>query len=203
MMLRKALFWAAVLLAGFGHVSAQSSYAGQESHAIKALSPQEVADLLAGKGMGLAKAAELNGYPGPMHVLELAAQLQLTPDQTAKTAALFTKVQARAVDIGRQMVEEERALDRQFAAKSITSASLQASLERIAKLQAELRRAHLETHLEQTALLSATQIAAYAQLRGDGAGDDHSSHGRRHHEDTQPRAQPDRPHTTLAGAGVA
>jgi hypothetical protein len=180
-MLRKALFCAVALLAGFGNASSQSPYAGQESREIKALSPQEVSDLLAGKGMGLAKAAELNGYPGPMHVLELAAQLQLTPDQTSKTEALFKKVKAQAADIGRELVEEERALDRQFSSKSITPASLQSSLERLAKLQAELRRAHLETHLEQTALLSDTQIAAYSKLRGYGAGDDHSSHGRRHH----------------------
>jgi hypothetical protein len=179
--LRKALLWAATLLAGLGTVYAQSPYSGQEAHEIKALAPQEVADLLAGKGMGLAKTAELNGYPGPIHVLELAAQLQLTPEQTAKTEALFKQVKARAVDIGRQLVEEERALDRQFASKSITPASLHAALERIAQLQGALRRAHLEAHLAQTALLSETQIAAYAQLRGYGTGGDHAGHGRRHH----------------------
>ena len=91
-MLRTALFCAAALLAGFGNAYAQSPYAGQESRESKALSPQEVPDLLAGKGMGLAQAAELNGYPGPMHVLELAAQLQLPPDHTSKTEALFKKV---------------------------------------------------------------------------------------------------------------
>ena len=180
-MLRHALFCAAALLAGLGDAYAQSPYVGQESREIKALSPQEVSDFLAGKGMGLAKAAELNGYPGPMHVLELAAQLQLTPEQAANTEALFKKMQARAVDIGRQLVEEEQALDRQVSAKSITPASLQSSLERIGTLQADLRRVHLETHLEQTALLSATQVAAYGQLRGYGHGGDHSGHRQRHH----------------------
>jgi len=175
-MLRNALFCAAALLAGFGNAYSQSPYAGQESREIKALSPQDVSDLLAGKGMGFAKAAELNGYPGPMHVLELAPQLQLTPEQKVGTDALFKKVKARAVDIGRQLVEEERALDRQFSSKSITPASLQSSLERIGKLQAELRRVHLETHLEQIALLSDTQIAAYSKLRGYGRGGDQSSH---------------------------
>jgi hypothetical protein len=76
----KALFWAAALLAGLGSAYAQSPYAVQESHEIKALSPHEISDLLAGNGMGLAKAAELNRYPGPRHVPELAAQLQLTAD---------------------------------------------------------------------------------------------------------------------------
>ena len=45
-----------------------SAYAGQQSRAIKSLSEQDVDDLLAGRGAGFAKAAELNGYPGPAHV---------------------------------------------------------------------------------------------------------------------------------------
>ena len=69
----------ATLLAGMPPAMADvSSYAGQEMRAIKSLSPQEVADLLAGRGMGLAKAAELNHYPGPRHVLDLARELDLT-----------------------------------------------------------------------------------------------------------------------------
>ena len=61
---------------------------------------------LSGKGMGLAKAAELNGYPGPAHVLELAAQLDLTPEQKTKTEVLFKKMQARAIPLGKELVKE-------------------------------------------------------------------------------------------------
>jgi len=179
-MLRKALLCAAALLTGLGSAHSQSPYAGQESREIKALSAQEVSDLLAGRGMGLARAAELNGYPGPMHVLELAAELELSPEQASRTQALFKNVKARATDIGRQLVEEERALDRQFSSRSITPASLQSSLERLARLQRELRRAHLETHLEQAALLSDAQIAAYAKLRAYGGSGNRSSPGARH-----------------------
>ena len=53
----------------------QQPYAGLEARSIKALSDQQIADLKAGRGMGLALAAELNGHPGPMHVLELADPL--------------------------------------------------------------------------------------------------------------------------------
>lgn len=49
-------------------------YAGQQTRTIKALSDDEIAALRNGEGMGMAKAAELNGYPGPIHVLSLAAQ---------------------------------------------------------------------------------------------------------------------------------
>ena len=62
-----------------------SPYAGQQARDIKALSPDEIQGYLTGQGMGLAKAAELNGYPGPLHVLELAAELKLTEEQDRKS----------------------------------------------------------------------------------------------------------------------
>jgi hypothetical protein len=180
-MLRNVLFCAAALLSAFGNAYSQSPYAGDETREIKALSPQEVSDLLAGKGMGFAKTAELNGFPGPAHVLELASQLQLTPEQMAGTEALFKKMQTQAVDIGRQVVEEERVLDRKFSSRSITPAQLQSSLKRIAELQSDLRRVHLEAHLQQTALLSDAQVIAYSKLRGYRDGGEPIEHGRRRH----------------------
>src|SRR4051794_40771771 len=58
-------------------------YSGQQARSIKALSPENIAALLTGEGMGMAKAAELNGYPGPAHVLALAKELNLTEAQRA------------------------------------------------------------------------------------------------------------------------
>ena len=46
--------------------AADLPYAGQQTRAIKALSDDDIAALRAGEGMGMAKAAELNGYPGPV-----------------------------------------------------------------------------------------------------------------------------------------
>lgn len=159
-----------------------SPYRGQETREIKALSAQEVSDLLAGKGMGFAKAAELNGYPGPKHVLELAGPLVLTPEQVEGTRAIFNDMQARAIGAGRDLVALERELDRQFQEKTVEAESLQSLLARIGTLQAELRRVHLQAHLRQMALLSDAQVAAYAELRGY-TGSDHGSNGaaHRHH----------------------
>ena len=66
-------------------------YAGLQARPVKALSDQQIADLKAGRGMGLALAAELNGYPGPMHVLELATPLGLSDDQRAKVAGIVRR----------------------------------------------------------------------------------------------------------------
>ena len=70
-------------------VHAQTPYAGMQTRPIKALSEQQIADLGAGRGMGLALAAELNGYPGPSHVLELADKLELSAEQRASMQRLF------------------------------------------------------------------------------------------------------------------
>ncbi len=156
--------------------TAVSPYAGQEQRAIKALSAQEIEDYLAGKGMGFAKAAELNRYPGPAHVLELSAGLGLSAEQRARTQAVFGAMQREAARLGRELVEEERALDAAFGSGTITAATLEASLDRIARLQARIRRTHLAAHLEQARILTAEQIAAYVRLRGyeDGAAHGHS-----------------------------
>src|SRR5882757_9937442 len=118
---------AAALILTSAAASAQMPYAGMQTRPIKALSEQQVADLGAGRGMGLALAAELNGYPGPSHVLELADKLGLSPDQRAGVQRLFDSMKAEAVPIGTRLVEQEADLDRQFAVRTVTPESLKAS----------------------------------------------------------------------------
>ena len=77
----KSLAIATALLLLSPAAFAQSPYAGMQTRPIKALSEQQVADLKAGRGMGLALPAELNGYPAPIHVLELSDQLGPSADQ--------------------------------------------------------------------------------------------------------------------------
>ena len=145
---------------------AASLYAGEQSRTIKSLSQQEVADYLSGKGMGFAKAAELNGFPGPAHVLELADKLALSPTQKARTEEIFGRMQARTRELGAKLVEAERNLDQSFASKTISRDSLAASVDSIGKVQSEIRAAHLQAHLEQSEILTAAQTAKYWQLRG-------------------------------------
>ena len=153
-----------------GHSAAPTPYAGEQTRAIKALSPQEAQDLIDGKGMGLARAAELNSYPGPMHVLEHAQALQLSDAQRDSSTRLMHTHKDEARALGRQLVEAERELDQAFATRQIDAASLTARLQRIGALQAAVRDAHLQTHLKQTALLTPAQITQYNQLRGYASG---------------------------------
>jgi Spy/CpxP family protein refolding chaperone len=168
----------ACALAPLAHAASPSPYAGQQSREIKALSSAEQADLLAGKGMGLAKAAELNGYPGPAHVLELAADLALSAEQRARTQAVWQAMDARAKAIGQQVIDAERELDALFASKQVTRERLAAQLDRIGALQGQLRAVHLDAHLEQVRILTPEQTSRYAVLRGyTGEGSGHGGHG--------------------------
>src|SRR5215207_4787757 len=122
-------------------------YASLKTRAVKALSDQQIADLRAGRGMGLALAAELNGYPGPLHVLEHADALALSPAQRERTKALFETMKAEAMPLGERLIEEETALDRLFATKTAGPSSLDAATRAIGATQGELRAAHLRYHL--------------------------------------------------------
>ena len=155
-------------------------YAGQQTRPIKALSAEDIASLLKGEGMGMAKAAELNGYPGPIHVLTLAHDLKLTEIQRQQVQSIFERMSAAAKPLGTELIEREQVLDQLFAKGEITSDRLAAETAGIAELQGRLRSVHLAAHVETRALLNPDQIALYQQLRGYGdpaAAPMHHHHG--------------------------
>ncbi len=178
-MLKMIIVAGALLAIAVNHVASAAqpaSYAGQEQREIKALSPEEIRDYLAGKGMGLAKAAELNRYPGPAHVLELTEELKLNAQQKIRSEVIFKSMQAEAMRQGKALVEKERELDRLFAGGGVTNEDLRAALEEIGRLQAEVRRIHLQAHIEQRKILTDQQIARYEELR------EYASHAGRTHQ---------------------
>jgi Spy/CpxP family protein refolding chaperone len=124
--------------------------------------------------MGLARPAELNRYPGPRHVLDLADSLDLSADQRATVQRIFDDMQARAKALGREIVDAEAALDEAFAEGAIPEDTLAASVRRIAGLQGELRTVHLRAHLSTREVLTERQVREYDRLRGYAAVHDHS-----------------------------
>lgn len=163
-------------------------YAGQQTRDIKALSEDEVSGLLSGAGLGFAKAAELNHYPGPVHVIALAGQLGLTPEQSARTKTLYQSMKRQAVPLGEKILAREKHLDTLFASGAITEDSLRAATSGIGRLRGELRAVHLSYHLKMKTLLTSAQVAAYDRLRGyepgsgpsGGAGNQDQHGGHRH-----------------------
>lgn len=171
----KRLIWIAVLTAAPALALAQthgghgaSPYAGQEARPIKSLSSDDMAELRRGAGWGLAKAAELNGVPGPAHLLELKEKIPLRPEQVAAIEAIFKKMKSEAIAEGERLIALERELETLFSERTVTDESLQQSLAKIEASRRALRYVHLSAHLTTPALLSREQIERYNKLRGYG-----------------------------------
>jgi Spy/CpxP family protein refolding chaperone len=148
-----------------GSAQEASTHAGQATLEIKSLSGAEVQGYLQGREMGLAKVAELNGYPAPVHVLELATELQLTPHQRTKAEHLNRSMKT-AARLGYWLVEAERRLNILFAKSEADDEKITSLVRRIGGLEAEIRLVHLRAHIDMRRVLTADQIKKYEQERG-------------------------------------
>lgn len=151
--------------------SYKSQYIGQEQRVIKSLSADAIKQLQAGKGWGLAKAAELNGMPGPVHILQMKNEIALTKKQEIEIKALFENMRAKAIPLGNKLIELEKQLNESFSNKTITRDMLKQQLLTISKTRMQLRFIHLETHLLTPAILTNEQVKKYNHLRGYNSGD--------------------------------
>lgn len=143
-----------------------SKYAGQEMRTIKGLSLDDIAELRRGGGWGLAKAAELNGVPGPAHLLEMKDEIPLDDTQVSAITKIYDQMKAQAIEQGERLIALERRLESHFQNRTVTDAILHSSLDAIAEVRKELRYIHLATHLKTPEILSEDQINKYNALRG-------------------------------------
>jgi Spy/CpxP family protein refolding chaperone len=155
-----------------------SPYVGFETRDVKTLSTERQEGLKRGAGLGYALAAELNGYPGPMHVLELADQLGLDADQKSRTQRAYEKMRKEAITAGEALIAAEAHLDRLFALKQVSYDRIDAQTAVAAGQEARLRAIHLKAHLEMAEILTPEQAESYNRLRGFVRADgDHKGHG--------------------------
>ena len=156
-----------------------SPYSGQEIRVIKSLSDNDVQSLQNGTGEafgGIAKLAELNGYPGPRHVLDIAQELQLTDRQRMEIELIYQNMSNNAKSIGSAIIGVEQDMDEAFANKTITEENLIALLDKSANLYGQLRFVHLSAHLDTAQIMTTEQIQMYNEMRGyDGDSIDNSS----------------------------
>ncbi len=157
---------AAAMTATAGAQHQHSPYAHEQSSEVPSLTPEELEQLRNGDGMGLAKPAELNHFPGPKHVLELADELAMTAEQRTRTEAIFAEMQEQARSLGDEVIEAEKHLNTRFAHGHIDETALAGATATIAELYGQLRFTHLRAHLLVTALLTPEQIGEYDRLRG-------------------------------------
>lgn len=178
--------WVQLVIAVFGLVpllavagaaqAAESPYTALEDRSIKALSAEQIEGYETGQGMGFALAAELNGYPGPKHVLDLGSELGLSEAQLGSTEKAFADMKESAEDLGGQIVTLERELDQLFASHAIGAENLATQVAQIARLQGKLRTVHLRAHLVMMGILNHDQIRRYIELRGYHGGEHQGHH---------------------------
>ncbi|AGA33533.1 hypothetical protein TVNIR_1872 [Thioalkalivibrio nitratireducens DSM 14787] len=143
-----------------------ATYAGLQDRRIKALSDQQIEDLMAGRGMSMALPAELNGYPGPVHTLELARELDLSAEQERQTRQLYAEMQHEARALGERLIAAEEVLDRLFRDGDATPENVLAAALEAARAQGELRATHLRYHLHMIDVLTPEQVERYNTVRG-------------------------------------
>jgi Spy/CpxP family protein refolding chaperone len=157
----------AVLLSSALAVFAQPSpYTDRVNLPVKALSEDAMKAYRDGTGMGLAIPAELNGYPGPRHLLDMAGHLELTDAQKASLQAIFDPMHADAVRLGGEIIDLERKLDEAFARGTASDDEVRTLTREIASRQGQLRFVHLKAHIATKKVLNADQIAMYEKMRG-------------------------------------
>jgi Spy/CpxP family protein refolding chaperone len=130
---------------------------------------QVVAD---GRGFGLAFAADQNGYPGPLHVLELKDRLALTPAQETRMRALFDTMLVDARSGAARLAAAEDRLRRVFADRAADPAAVRTAVAEAERARADVRLVHLLTHVQAHDVLTESQRRQYHDLRW-GAGKGH------------------------------
>jgi Spy/CpxP family protein refolding chaperone len=163
-------FMAILALTGAAIASAQphemSPHAGKQTRQIASLSDMDIAAIRKGNGWGLALPAEVNGAPGPRHVLDLAEPLELSDEQIAQITTIYEEMKRSAISTGAEFIAAEQALNDVFERGGLDQTELAGLVEQAGDARARLRLVHLSAHLKTLPLLTEKQVELYAQLRG-------------------------------------
>jgi Spy/CpxP family protein refolding chaperone len=158
-------------MAGSGAADAQhgAGHAGAEAvphHAlVQAYEKAFEQNLAEGRGFGMAFAADQNGYPGPLHVLELKDRLKLTADQEARMQAMLATMFAESRPKSARLLESEAKLRQLFTRGQADEATVRTAVAEVEKIRAEVRLVHLLTHLKTREVLSEEQLRLYHDAR--------------------------------------
>jgi Spy/CpxP family protein refolding chaperone len=151
---------------GHGHGHQHGGSGDAQAHQRVAAYLREFDQVVAdGRGFGLAFPADQNGYPGPLHVLELKDRLRLTPEQETRMRALFETMLGEARRRAARLVAAEERLQRVFAAGAADAAGVRAAVAEAETARAEVRLVHLLTHVQARDVLTETQRRTYHEIR--------------------------------------
>ena len=144
----------------------QSAGAGRgHHHAAEACTAEFEQVIATGRGFGMAFAADQNGYPGPLHVLELRERLKLTADQVAKMEALMRGMFDESRPKSARLLAAEAKLRRLFADGKADDGMVRAAVADVERARSDVRLVHLLAHLRTRDLLTEEQRRAYHEAR--------------------------------------
>jgi hypothetical protein len=154
-------------------LASQSPYVDEEFRDLKSFSDNDIQAISSGQGWGLAKPAELNGVPGPAHVLELKSKLNLTEQQIKSIESVWQEMNSSAITAGQEYLLAEEKIEQYFRIKNNDIETLNDLLAQSAKSHSKLREIHLTAHIKMLPLLNKNQIKHYSMLRGYSSETDH------------------------------
>ena len=160
-----------LVIAGSGAAGAQhgAAHAGAEAapHHMLVQTYEKAFEqnIAAGRGFGMAFAADQNGYPGPLHVLELKDRLKLTADQDAKMQAMLAAMFAESRPKSARLLESEAKLRQLFASGRADEAAVRSAAADVEKARTEVRLVHLLFHLKTREVLTEEQRRLYHEAR--------------------------------------
>lgn len=174
--------FSAIAIAQEDATATPSGYIDLQYTEIRGLTAEQVEGYRTGAGMGFALPAELNGYPGPRHVLDLADELELSEEQLTDIQALFDEMLPEAIALGEEVLVQEETIELAFREGTITDEFLRTSLLESGRLEAELRYVHLSTHLATIEILTPHQVSLYNEIRGYETSSDNDNQGHNDHQ---------------------
>jgi hypothetical protein len=139
---------------------------------IKSMTKDEIRGWREGRAMTLARVAEKNHYPAPYFALKLTSELALFEDQIAPMRAIHDALRRRAMQLGRQLLEEETKLQLYFEDQEKDPPKLEAIVRESARLRGEIRLMHLQADIETRKILNQDQLVKYEALRGSDPAED-------------------------------
>jgi len=159
-----AIVLAATSLAGAQHV--HDGARGAEPHLVAVRCQQQFEQVIAdGRGFGLAFAADQEGYPGPLHVLELKDRLRLDGNQEREMQHMLDAMFAESRPAAARLLAAERRLGALFAGSTADEATVRAAVADVERARTDVRLVHLLTHLKTRDRLTDEQRRLYHAAR--------------------------------------
>jgi len=117
------------------------------------------------EGAGMASYADLNGYPGPKHILDMQEELNTSEEQRKDIQSIVEAMKESARVKGDAIIAKEVELEKLFRMGKATELDARRLSREIGTLRGELRAVHLTAHVQAKQVLTKEQVATYNSIR--------------------------------------